>query len=294
VLVAFALLPGTVRAGVYRDAGSAAFQFLKLDASAVSAALGGTSLTNPGAMGLFSNPALLSSSGTGGLSISHCAHFGSTVQNDLAYSSISAGFSWSAGIASVYTGGLELRDEASSEPAGEFSAWDLALAGAASMDLGTFDAGVSLKLLREKIASMDTWGVAADLAVRACPAQWLSASAALQNLGPDVEFDEESFRLPMTWRVGATASADLPRVGGAALSLEAWKPIDNRLASAAGLEITPLGWLDIRSGFRFASDATGFTAGAGFSSGGWALDYAWVPGRFALGDIHRVTLTREL
>lgn len=260
----------------------------------MSAALGGTSLTNPGAMGLFSNPALLSSSGSGGLSLSHCAHFGSTVQNNLAWSSISDGFSWSAGVASVYTGGLELRDEASSEPLGEFSAWDLALAGAASFDMGSFDAGASLKLLREKIASMDTWGVAADLGVRACPARWLSASAALQNLGPDVEFDEESYRLPMTWRLGATVSTMLPYAGGASLSLEAWKPIDNRLASAAGLEISPLCWLDVRTGWRFASDATGFTAGAGFSSGGWTLDYAWVPGRFSLGDIHRVTLTREL
>ncbi|NLP06346.1 PorV/PorQ family protein [Candidatus Fermentibacteria bacterium] len=280
--------------GVYRDAGSAAFQFLKLETSARASALGGTSLMNSGSMSILSSPSALASLGGAGISFCHAAHFGSTTQNSMAFHTRAGRASVAFGATSVYTGGMELRDGASSEPLGEFSCWDIGLAAGAGMDLGPFDAGVAARLIREKIWTSGTWGFSFDAGVSALPAEWLRISAAFLNIGPEADFEDGSFRLPATWRAGASANAELPLAGASTLTGEVWKSIDGRPQAGVGLETVPAGWAALRAGFRAGSDAVSATAGAGLTAAGWTLDYAWLPSGSPIGDIHRISLSRSL
>ncbi len=281
-------------AGVYRDAGAAAFQFLKLETSARASALGGTSLMNSGSMAILSSPSALASLGDAGISFCHSAHFGSTTQNSMAFHTRAGGASVAFGATSVYTGGMELRDGASSEPLGEFSCWDIGLSAGAGMDLGPFEAGASARVIREKIWTSGTWGFSFDAGVSALPAGWLRVSAAILNIGPEAEFEDDSFRLPATWRAGAAVTAELPLAGPSTLSGEVWKSVDGRPQAGVGLEAGPAGWASLRAGLRAGSDALSATAGAGLSAAGWTLDYAWLPSGAPMGDIHRISLSRSL
>jgi len=289
------LLPSPGRAEVYRDAGAAAYQFLKLEVSPRASALGGTVLLNSGAFGVLGSPAAPAALESGQFAATHAEYFGSTVQNCIGIVRLLGPIAVSGGISSVSTSGLELRDEASSEPEGTFSCWDIAVAGGAAFRSGIFDAGVSAKLIREKIWLDGSWGFTIDAGVTAHPAPWLETAAAVLNLGPSLHCTGyESFRTPLTLRSGARLTARIPYSGETSLTAEVFKPIDNEPEGSFGLESRPYGWLALRAGERLGSDSRGFSAGLGLETGGWGLDYAWVPGRYALGDIHRISLSRCL
>jgi hypothetical protein len=289
------LLPSPGRAEVYRDAGAAAYQFLKIEISPRASALGGTILLNSDIYGVMSSPASVASVQAGTFAVAHGEYFGSVVQNCVGLVQRIDRLTVSCGISSVSAGDLELREEATSEPEGTFSCWNVALAGGVAIHTRGFDLGLSGKLIREKIWRDGSWGFTVDAGATARPAPWLEAAAAVLNLGPSVEYATyESFRMPLTIRAGARATVGLPVAGATSLTAELFKPIDNRLEGAFGLEASPFDWLSLRTGVHAGDDARGFTAGAGLEAGGWSFDYAWIPGRYALGDIHRVSLSRCL
>jgi hypothetical protein len=284
-------LPG--RAEVYRDAGAAAYQFLKLEVSPRASALGGTILLNSGAYGVICSPAAIASVPAGTFAAAHGEYFGSVVQNCAGLVQRIGPLSVSAGVSAVSAGDLELREEATSEPEGTFSCWNIAFAGGAALRTGSLDIGISAKLIREKIWREGSWGFTIDAGATARPAPWLETAAAVLNFGPSVQYAEYvTFRTPLTLRAGARATLDIPWTGETSLSAEVFKPIDNTAEAALGFESRPVRWLALRSGTHLGNDTRGFTAGIGLEAGGWGLDYAWVPGRYALGDIHRISLSK--
>ncbi len=282
--------------GIYRDAGASAFQFLKIEVSARAAALGGTVLMNSGPLSGLSCPARLMDEGGPTLTAGHAMYFGSTVQNFAAFTGGSGRLRFSAAVNALSASNLEYRgDEPTVEPLGTFDYLDMAASGAVAMRFGPVDAGVGLKLLREKIWDVDDWGVAVDASILAHPADWLDAGAAVLNLGPSVDFGSRpGYRMPMTWRVGASATAGVPLLGETSITAEMCKPIDNRISGGMGLEMSPCRWLALRAGSKVGSDSNDLTAGVGLSAGGWSLDYAWIPGALSLGDIHRIVLSTGL
>ena len=135
----------------YRDAGAAAFAFLKIEASARAAALGSTGLLNAGAMGLFANPALVAGQSSR-LSATHNEWLGSAREDLFCWAGPVGPIYSSLGARILYVDGLEYReDEASSEPVSTFSAYDISFQGAAALRLGKLDVGLGAKVLREKI-----------------------------------------------------------------------------------------------------------------------------------------------
>ncbi len=278
---------------VYRDAGAGAYSFLKIDLGARAAAMGGTGVINGSALALFTNPALLSSLDGGCITAGHNQWLGDASQSYLAWSFQRSGITASLGGRFLSVSGMERRDEATSEPMDTFSALDMSIHAAAAVRLGMWDLGLTLKFIREKIWLESSSGLALDAGVVLHPAPWLDLAAALQHIGPKVTMTDSEYRLPLTWRIGASSSFDLP-VGRAAISGEVRKPLDNRPSAGAGVEYSPLQWLSIRGGMRFMDDTSDLTAGAGFSTGGWTLDYAFVPADYSLGTVHRFTLGRSL
>lgn len=278
---------------VYRDAGAGAFSFLKIDPGARAAALGGTGLLNSGSLAVFTNPALLASMDESYISAGHNQWLGDATQNFLSWNFNLNQVKCSFGTRFLYVGNLEMRETATSEPITTFSAWDISFHAAAGINLGIFDLGIGMKLLREKIWMESATGIAFDAGVIIHPIAGLDLAAALQHLGPSVTMVEDDFRLPATWRLGGRYSFSFP-FGDAAVSAEVAKPLDNTLSAGSGIEYTPQKWLKLRFGMRFMDDSRDFTSGIGLSAGSWTLDYAFVPTDYALGTVHRFTLHKSL
>lgn len=295
LLLLTSVLFGAVHASdeVYRDAGAGAYSFLKIDLGARAAAMGGTGVVNGGPLSIFTNPALLASLDRGHISAGHNQWLGDAAQSYLAWSFLNGGIYGSLGGRFLHVSGLEWREEATSDPVDTFSATDMSLHAALAVRLGMFDLGLGMKYIREKIWLESSSGLAMDAGVVVHPAVWLDLAAVIQHIGPKVTMVDSEYRLPLTWRIGASSSFGLP-LGRLAVSCEVRKPLDNRPSAGAGLEYSPLPWLSVRGGMRFMDDTREFTAGAGFGTGGWTLDYAFVPSDFALGSVHRFTLGRSL
>jgi hypothetical protein len=293
VFVFFVVFPAFSSDDVYRDAGAGAFSFLKTDPGARAAALGGTGLLNSGSLAGFTNPALLASMDTGGITAGHNQWLGDATQSFLSWNFNIDRVNYSLGTRFVYVGNLEMREEASSEPITTFSSWDISFHAAAAVRLGMFDLGIGMKLLREKIWMESATGIAFDAGIVVHPANGLDLAAALQHVGPSIKMVEQDFRLPATWRLGGRYSFRFP-FGDAAVTAEMAKPLDNTISSGSGIEYTPQRWLKLRFGMRFLDDSRDFTSGIGLSAGSWTLDYAYVPTDYSLGTVHRFTLQKAL
>lgn len=294
-LVLALCLPGTSSAeAVYRDAGASSWPFLKMDIGARAAALGGTGLVNSGALAVFANPALLAYQ-EASVTASHNSWFGKTDQQVLSVL-LPWGDRLGASLAFrvLNTGGLEYRETPSSEPTGTFDVTDISLNAALGLRLGdNFAMGAGVKFIREKVWIEESSGLCFDIGLLAAPASGLVLSAVIQNIGPGVVMASREYRLPMTLRAGAGYTVSTP-MGSATLSAEVQKPLDNSPRGGVGLEYQPLSWVALRGGYRFNDPSSTITTGMGFSQSGWGLDYAFVPGKHALGDTHRFTLTRAL
>lgn len=288
-----ALAAGSLAEDVYRDAGACSWPFLKIDVGARAAALGGTGLLNSGGLAALSNPALLAFQGAS-LTGSHNSWFGRTSQNLVAGVIPWGPVGTSAAMRVMNTGGLEYRETPTSEPTGVFSVTDVSLHAALGVGIGSgFALGAGVKYVREKVWTEESAGMCLDFGLLVSPARWLTLAAAAQNLGPGVVMGVKEFRLPRTLRAGASFALPVPP-GGATLSGEILKPLDNRPRGGVGLEYRPLDWGALRAGLRVGDPSASLTTGMGLSRGGWTLDYAYIPGNHSLGDTHRFTLTRTL
>lgn len=286
------LLAVVASAGVYRDSGLGLYPFLKMDAGARSAALGGTGAVNGGPLSIFSNPALVAGEGPS-LSAGHDQWYGSTTQNFLAAVGHLGGvLTGSLGFRSLTTTGLEYRESPSSNPTDTFNAYDFSFNGALAAETGSFRTGIGFKVIHEKIWLETSNGWAVDLGFAYNPSPGLLFTGAYLHSGPGVKMDEEEFRFPRTWVFASRWDFSLPQ-GSASLSGQVMRPLDNRTRAGFGLEYRVVEWAALRGGWKVNHDASDLTAGAGLSASCWTLDYAFVPTGYALGNAHRFTLSRS-
>jgi hypothetical protein len=276
----------------YRDAGSAAFAFLKVDVGAAVASLGGTGSVNGDGTSAFHNPAGLAALQASRFTAGHNSWFGSTSQSFVAGAFRSSGLNWSLATRLLHAGGLERREEASSDPIGTYDSNEMSFHAAAAIRLGRFDLGLAAKLMRQKIWLESCSGFAFDAGVIYRPFRFIDLAAVAQHIGPAVTMTDQAYRLPYTWRLGARAYFGLP-LGTASLSGEVRKHVDSRPRGGVGLEYSPRRWADVRLGATMGSESQTFTGGLGLAAGSWTLDYAYVPGDYQLGSTHRFTLSKS-
>jgi len=274
---------------VYQGAGSKAYSFLNIDVGARAAALGGTSLLSADRLAVFSNPALLSSS-TGGIAAGHNSWIGNTTRNYLAWVFGAGDFSFSLAGDFIYTGDIEMRDEATGEPLCTFSSWDTSFLLGSSIRAGIFDIGLSMKIIREKLWLETSTGMAFSAGLVVYPFENFRLAAVLANIGPKVTMADRAYDLPTAVKVGASWGFSLP-YGSAEVTAKVSHEIDYETDYATGVEYSPLDWFSLRGGMHFTDECRDFTAGAGFTVSGWTLDYAFVPFDYALGASHRITLS---
>ncbi len=287
-----------------KAAQSSAAQFLNLGFGARALGMGEAySAVADDISSVYYNPAGLAS-GTEGreLSFSHAFHIQDTAVSQFAFMRRP----YAAAITYFSAGELEGRGP-SAELTGNFTARDVAAQISRGFKLGAFDAGISGKVINQKIKSSGATSFAADagLLYRFAGTPY-SFGASLVNFGTRVKFEEESFSLPLKFKAGAAANFPSP---GLLLALDLEFPDDGPAAARAGVEYKGLDSIALRLGYKttasgqrdailgrgFGDSASGvagmygFFAGAGFEYAGFKLDYALLP-YGDLGTAHRFSV----
>ena len=252
---------------------------------------------------LYYNPAgLAGPAGRSEMSFSHAWHVQDTAISQVAL--VQRPYAYA--VTYFAAGQLEGRDTLGALT-GNFTARDLAFSASKGFALGPLMAGVSGRVISQRIKSSGATSFAADLGLlyrfEGTP---YSAGASLVNMGTKVKFEDESFPLPLKLRAGAAAAfkarkllvaldAELPNDAPVTLRLGAEYRGVEPLAFRLGYKTSVGGQRDAILGSGFGNSATGvsamygFFAGFGFSYADFTLDYALLP-YGDLGSAHRFSL----
>ncbi|MBN2417043.1 PorV/PorQ family protein [bacterium] len=268
------------------------FLSLDLGVDARSGALGMTSAALAGShTAWFANPAVLASGGTGGGMLTHHRWIQGVTGTFLGFSG-SAGVN-GLGVGILYTdlGTMEHRLTPDPAPQGTFSASELAVSFSWARPLSaSLQAGVTLKVLYNKIFIYETGGIAADAGVI-----WRPASGgpvvglSVNNLGRTGKLDRERIDLPLSGSLGLSLPLALPGGRGLAAA-DAVYYRERGWYLHCGAEYSLDDLLFLRLGVRAGEGEYDPTAGIGMRVDRYQIDYAYMPLHAGLGESHKVTL----
>ena len=198
---------------------------------------------------------------------------------------------WGSGVSLNFRhiGDLEQRQTPSSQPLGTFSENEAAVSvGFAYAVTPSLSAGVSGKILYQKLEAYDKFGTAADLGVLYRVNKRFKLGASILNIGPNFTLVSEPSRLPLSFRAGASflwkdflfaSDVVFPRGGSAKTGWGVERSVRN---------------LTLRAGYQTGYDEKNFAFGLGVGHRNFRLDYAFVPYQSDLGSVHRFGLVAEL
>lgn len=215
-----------------QDAG-AAFQFLQLPSSSHAAALGGDniSIIEDDVTLAFHNPALLTNTTGGMLSLNYMSYLQQTNVASAAYNMLVGERSELAFGAHYLNFGSMKNTDAEGNIIGNFSAKDMALMTAYSFDFSDcLTGGVTGKFIYSNYEQIYSLAVGIDLGLNYYdPETMLSVSALARNLGGQVKtFDGTQEALPFNLLIGISKElAHAPiRLSLTLTDLDKWKPED--------------------------------------------------------------------
>lgn len=299
VMLMAVLLPMAALGGPHSDAGTAGLAFLKMGVGARAVGMGEAFVAAGGdATSLYWNPAGIVELSGGHVALMHNEWFqdvrfeylGAVLGRD----SHALGFSFAFNA----VGEIERRIKASTDPLDTFSSHDMAIAMSYARKMSpSWNLGLSLKALYEKIYLDDAWGWALDMGfLYHPPVEGLTAGGSFLNLGPKMKLRSEKFKLPASYKLGLNYSPGRFHFQGGKviLATDVSKPTDNKLRIHWGGELQLLERFTLRSGYQLGYDEKGISAGLGVQQGRFGIDYAFVPYSSDLGETHRISLAIEL
>ncbi|MBI4677009.1 MAG: PorV/PorQ family protein [Elusimicrobia bacterium] len=185
-----------------------------------------------------------------------------------------------AGVQHMSYGTVEETD-ASGSVTGQVSPRELTAALGMAYAISPVAFGVSAKYVRSRLVRKAETA-AVDLGLMLRLHSRLRFGVAARNIGGDLKYDEERFRLPLSVRAGLMAKLNPWWL----VSAEGVVPRSNGPYGAFGTEVRlanqPNLGFALRAGYnsrtlRGVDGAAGATGGFGVAFGGWAVDYAVVP-----------------
>lgn len=279
------------------DAGTSGAQFLKIGIGAKPMGMGGAASAASDANSIYWNPAGLASLEKTEVLAMHTQWFEDTSIEFIA-AIIPVG-NKVLGLSVTYLAidDFEKRTADTSAPEGTFNANDSAIGITCSRKLASFDIGITLKVIKSKIADEKSNTVfAADIGFLkrglTLAGKPMSASLVGKDFGTKIKFREKKDPLPSVIKLGMGVEVS-PQIKVAAdINL----PRDNEVNLNIGLEYKlPVAAVDfpVRVGYKTLNDfdtISGFSAGFGIGAGSYSFDFAWVPyGDFE--DTYRISLS---
>jgi len=277
------------------EPGTSGFLFLRLGNGARAGAMGEAfTAVADDATSIYYNPAGMASADGVDLNVTH-----SEWLMDVRFEQVSVvnemfggavGFNFTG----VYYGSLDrYPDYPALVPDGTFSPYDLSCAAGYAMDvLPNLSAGVSAKLIYEKIDFESATGWAVDVGVvHRSLIEGLTLAASMLNLGPQAKFVEEKFYPPFQIRGGAAYRYDADWLkGNVIVATDAVFPNDGTAKLHMGMEYNYRRLVSVRAGYKSNYDMQGPTIGFGVAYRNLRFDYAFMPIENVFGDIHRFSI----
>lgn len=266
--------------------GTSGAQFLGIGMGARSVGMGGAyvSLADDGSA-LYWNPAGLSQTTGMRLDVSHVSWL-----DDASYQYASfatpLGSNGSVGLA-LEQGSLSWDNTGD----GAFDAGDFSgVVGYGRRIRPNLGVGGSLKYLTSSLGDASASSYAFDIGAVYALSRSVRVGAAIRNLGPGLTFEGESDPLPATITVGGSYLWN-----DAVFALDFEKVNDLDVTTRAGVEYSPVRYIDLRGGMILggATALSSFTGGIGLNwDERWAIDYAYRP--TDLGGTHWLALSAGL
>jgi hypothetical protein len=206
---------------------------------------------------------------------------------------------------------LELREEVPTEqPLGHFSAFDMALYLSYGVGIGeTVQVGGSVKWIYSRLYESNAKGLLIDLGARhETVIPGLIIAAALLNLGPQFQYEQESFDAPLTLKLGAAytlpwhpSESDFNLAYDASLLSDSDTVSDDTLGESKALsarhhlggEFDYRGVAALRAGYKVGYDTQGPTFGAGLGWRQFRFEYTYQVVDNDLGNTQRLGLTLD-
>jgi hypothetical protein len=163
-------------------------------------------------------------------------------------------------------------------PQGTFKPYDVAFGVSYAHPLGeSFAAGVNAKFLYERIDIYSDTGFAFDFFLtHKAVIEGLVFAASATNVGGKVNLNEEPFKLPTAFRLGAAwTPAEATLQSRLSITGDVVFPNDSADKAHVGAEYQLIPEFALRLGTRINYENQGLTAGAGFRTGVLGVDYAY-------------------
>ena len=280
---------------IHENAGTRAMTFLKIGVGAEAMGMGESQVAATDDLyASYWNPAGLTRLEKPQIALMHNEWFAG-INHEFVGFALPLGNVGTVGASASYLsfGELQGRDRDGNETT-VFRPYDLALILSYARGFGDSLAfGTNAKFLREQIADETGTGIAFDFGglytFQEIP---LSLGFNAQHVGPRVQFIEEAFGLPFTFRLGVAY-----RLWSDALMLttDIIRPSDNDVATGVGAAYTIGNILQLRTGYKYKIGGndlgamSGLTGGFGLTLRQFQIDYALVPFG-VLGLTHRFSL----
>jgi hypothetical protein len=203
----------------------------------------------------------------------------------------------------LHFGGFYTKDElirTADEPAGvelgTFQPYTVAVSGSYARTLGEFAAGLSTRMIYQRIDLYDGLGFAFDFGVahQSATIQGLAFGAMVQNVGSSFVLEEEKFDLPTTVRMGGSYILPLEArtwLQHVQVASDVVLPNDGSGRIHYGAEWKMHQSFSLRGGYRQNYESLGLTMGAGFARGPLRVDYAFLESNNDLDPTHRISLS---
>jgi hypothetical protein len=200
------------------------------------------------------------------------------------------------------TPGIEKRDEIpTTEPLAEIDAHDMVLSLSYARSIEKkYNLGFSVKWLYEKIDISSASGLGFDVGGIWSPftgsekplVENFRFGAAILNLGSKMKFKEEKYSLPTQYKIGISEYFEKENwQSDFTVNLDVVKPRDDDMKVNLGMEYGLYHNFDFRLGYQSGYDDKNVSFGLGIKFKKYAIDYAFVPYKSNLGDVHSVSLT---
>ncbi|MCB5231266.1 MAG: PorV/PorQ family protein [Candidatus Cloacimonas sp.] len=218
--------------------------------------------------------------------------FADTNLNSIAISSNTGRNSFGFIFRSLDYGKIDSRD-LNGEIIGEFHPLELNLGFNYARRLTPdFYGGLNLLFLYQRIESSTSIGFATDIGMTyLTPVQGLNVGVAIKHLGVTDKGDVERIKLPTTPELGITYVYPLTSVD-LLLAADVLKhPDDSNIKGRLGLTARINDILDLRGGYLVNYDSQSITTGLGVSWRSIGFDYAYLPFKNNLDDVHSFSIT---
>jgi hypothetical protein len=285
------LLVSSVQAGQF--GGETAADFLKIGIGARSAGMGGAyTAVADGATASFWNPANLSRSERGEVSLGHQAWLQDIA---LEYGAVSFNLNedWDANAAIIYMGYGDIPGyDNDGLSTGSLSAYDMMISASGAYRISDqFSAGLTFKVINQKLDQVSASTVAGDLGVQFTEGIW-RAGLVFANIGGQMTYESVSESLPSEFRLGLAArpfaTTDL------ILATDFAKQFKGGYKLANGFQVGFENQYYLRGGWEYKQNGidadwqSTYSTGAGILYNQYSLDYSYTIGNHLTEeDLHR-------